>query len=282
MMPISAVLSESKKQLLSVSDVPGMEAEVLLAAVLNVDRCYLYTRAEQLITEIQYDQLFRMIEQRQKGKPIAYLLGEKEFWSLLFLVSQDVLIPRPETELLVEKALSLFSKDDAIQVLELGTGSGAIAIALGTERPFWKIDATDISPAALAIAEKNAQRLNCENIRFIESDWYSQLPTQRYHMIISNPPYIAANDSEIDLSVLACEPRTALIAGSSGLEALEIIISEASEYLLPAGFIVLEYGWQQAKSVCLLLETAGFEKMSCFRDLAGHDRMVIARKSSHL
>lgn len=254
------------------------DTQLLLMHVLQVSRSFLFTHPEKILTEQQLKEFERLIFNRKKNQPIAYLIGKKEFWSVELMVSSATLIPRPETELLVEKVLEQFATDE-IYVADLGTGSGAIAIALAIERPQWIIHATDQDEEAVRVAKKNAAKYRIQNINFFLGDWFAGLPRQRYHIIISNPPYIRENDPH--LSDLKYEPLSALLAGKEGLDALRIIIRQAKEYLKNPGWLFLEHGYDQSCKVQELLLEAQFEEIHVYKDLQGHDRVTCAKWMKH-
>jgi release factor glutamine methyltransferase len=272
---IATALHDLHTQLQNVSDAPAREAQWLLEHVTGLNRQQ-QRRDLQLLTNSQVNQLDALAAQRLAGEPLAYLLGEQHFWTLRLKVSPAVLIPRPETELVVERALHHLNQQPAL-VLDLGTGSGAIALAVGKERPRAQILALDQSAAALAIARENAELNAVANVTFLYSDWYAALPRQRYALILSNPPYIAAGDPHLQAAVLAHEPQAALISGEDGLQAIRTVIHQAPEFLAPGGWLVLEHGWQQAPQVRQLLESAGLTSVASHADLAGHPRVTEAR-----
>lgn len=242
--------------------------------LLQVNKAYCLSHADTVLQDDTLTRLQQLISRRRQGEPIAYLTGTKEFWSLELQVSADVLIPRPETELLVELALQLLPKDEAISVADLGTGSGAIAVALAFERPQWHIVATDRSFEALQVAQNNAQRHHLCNIQFVHSDWYSGLGQQRFAAIISNPPYIAVDD--VHLKALSYEPNSALTALDDGYADITQIILHAREYLVQDGLLLLEHGYNQGLTISKKLYDTGFDSVKIFKDLAGLDRVTIA------
>ncbi|KOR29965.1 hypothetical protein TI03_00840 [Achromatium sp. WMS1] len=253
---------------------PRLEAELLLCAVLNRPRSYLATWPERPLSVSQKAAYNKLVQRRKNGEPIAYILGYKDFWTIKLHTTKDVLIPRPETELLVEIALQLHPTNKALEILDLGTGSGAIALALATERPTWRIHATDIAKAALAITSYNAQMLN-QPIQIHLGNWYTALPSQlRFDLIISNPPYIAENDPHLTQGDLAWEPQQALIAGIDGLEALRTLCNQCTQYLKPGGTILLEHGYNQAVAVRTLLQRAGLTNIQTWRDLIRYERVT--------
>jgi release factor glutamine methyltransferase len=274
---LRALLIHAATQLAPQSDSALLDAELLLAHVLDQSRSYLLTHADARPDAPTVQRYAELIEQRAAGKPLAYLTGEREFWSLPLTITPAVLVPRPETELVVERCLALLP-DASAQIADLGTGSGAIALALASERPHWLVLATDISAEALDVARANAQRLALKNLQFLLGPWFSPLPRRRYALIASNPPYIAADDAALGQPALSHEPRLALTPGASGLEALSQIIAGAEGYLADAGHLVLEHGAGQAEEVGKMLVHAGFANVRCYCDLAGRDRVTQAQK----
>lgn len=254
-----------------------LDIEVLLAHVLGVNRSYLYTHPEYQLNAIQKNQFQNLMQRYQQGEPIAYLTGHREFWSLDLMVTRDTLIPRPETELLVECVLELTSNREKISLADLGTGSGAIALALAHEKPNWQIYATDLSNNALNIAEENAKRLNISSVSFHEGVWCAALPSIQLDIIVSNPPYIGEVDSHIQQSVLAYEPHSALIAGEAGLKDLKHIICEAPYYLKLGGYLILEHGFQQAKILRKTFWDVGYTNIVTRHDLSDLERVTLGQ-----
>lgn len=273
MFTFASALRNAARSLATATVSPQLDAELLLARVTGRTRAQLRAAPERILNAEEEAELSKLVERRRRGEPIAYILGTREFWSLELQVNSDVLIPRPETELLVERALIHLPETRPAQALDLGTGSGAIALALAQERSLLQVTATDFSSAALKVAELNARRLRLP-VRFILANWYSALPQCRFDLIVSNPPYIAENDPDLEPAVLASEPREALIAGPSGLEAIEQIVSGAPPFLLPDGWLLLEHGWRQAEAVRSLLVSAGFSGVASHADLAGAERVT--------
>lgn len=250
------------------------DAPLLLAHVLGKDRSWLYAWPDHPLSAADLGRFHTLLERRRAGEPLAYLTGSREFWSLELQVSPATLIPRPETELLVELALEL--QGGHLEVLDLGTGSGAIAIALASERPAWQITATDISGEALAVAKLNARRHRLGNIRFLDGHWFDALPAaERYHLILSNPPYVAEGDPHLQENGLPHEPATALTAGPKGLDDLRRIIRQAPGFLLPGGRLMVEHGWMQGEAVRKLFRQAGFTRIETHQDLARRDRVTL-------
>lgn len=249
-----------------------LDAELLLAYVTGMPRSTFRAYPERGLPAQAGWAFQQLVKRRLKGEPIAYICGQQEFWSLLFEVGPSVLIPRPETELLVEKALTHVAAESPARVLDLGTGSGAIALAIANERPSAQVIATDTSKEALDIAHRNAARLQVSNVVFVHGHWYEPLADRQFDVIVSNPPYIAAEDPDLTADVRYHEPALALIAGASGLQALELIIQGAPRHLPPAGWLLLEHGWKQATAVRNMLVRAGFINVRSHIDLAGNER----------
>ncbi len=256
---------------LSHSDTPRLDAEVLLCHVLDVTRSYLYAWSDKVITANNYNQFQELLEHRIKGVPIAYIIDNKEFWSLDLQVSENTLIPRPETELLVELVLARLDLNSQAKVIDLGTGSGAIALAIAKERANCNVIATDKSTTALAIAKQNAKKLGLERVKFLQSDWLNNLGIA--DIIVSNPPYIATTDPHLNQGDVQHEPRTALVAGYDGLADIRTIIAQAPNHLTAGGCLLLEHGYDQATAVRDLLKQ--FKFVETYQDLAGLDRVTV-------
>jgi len=264
-------------QALAQSGLVPVDAQALLAYVVGNTRAWLTAHADESLTPNDAARFLSLARRRRDGEPIAYLTGMREFWGLSLLVTQNVLIPRPETETLVECALARLAHDRASHVLDLGTGSGAVALALARDRPQAHIVATDVSEAALRVADANARRLGLYNVSFIVADWYDGvgLSPERpaFDVIVSNPPYIAAGDRHLGEGDLRFEPMAALTPGGNGLSALSTIIAGAPDYLLPGGWLIVEHGYDQRDDVRSLFEEAGFIDLESTRDLAGIPRV---------
>ena len=249
-----------------------LEARVLLAHALNVDHAWLIGHDRDIPTSAQQHRIAQLVHRRTEGEPIAYILGEREFYGRSFKVTPDVLIPRPETELLIETAIELFPSHQAIKVLDVGTGSGIVGITLALERPGWHVSAVDISDAALAIAHENSARF-AARVDFVKSDVYSSLQGQNFDLVVSNPPYIEQNDLHLWKGDLRFEPAQALVAGNDGMDVIRRLVSGAANLLNASGYLLIEHGWQQGHAVHSLLHDAGFESIHTFIDLAGHPRV---------
>ena len=266
------LLATAVRDLAEVSDSPRLDAELLLAAALDRPRSYLHAWPERVPEPEQNSRFTAWLERRRTGEPAAYILGRREFWSLELDVTPDTLIPRPETELLVELALGHLPADRSLDVADLGAGSGAIALALAVERPMARIVATDRSPAALAIARGNARRLAIGNVEFRQGDWCAPLAGERFDLIASNPPYVAAADPRWREGELRFEPPAALVSGADGLDALRAIILQVPDHLKPGGWLLLEHGYDQGEAVPALLWERGLVDVSDYRDAAGVSR----------
>jgi release factor glutamine methyltransferase len=263
---------------LQMHDQARLDAEVLLAHVLNRPRVYLHTWPEAELSREQEARFSDMIRQRAAGQPVAYLTGQREFWSLNFAVTPDSLIPRPETELLVERTLALLTESKTLRVADLGTGSGAVAIALAHERRHWRLYAIDQSLKCVKLAQGNARRLNVDNLCIINADWSTALADRSFDAIVSNPPYIADQDPHLQQGDVCFEPASALTAGPQGLDELRCLIEDAPRVLVPGGWIVLEHGMNQAASIRKLLKDIAFTNIATTRDLAGLERVSCAQK----
>lgn len=273
---IVGVLIAATSRLAGVSESPRLDAELLLARSIDVARSYLFAHPEDELDPAAADRFRQAVEMRANGMPLAYITGEKEFWSMPVIVSPDTLIPRPDTEALVELALSHIPNTVAYRVLDLGTGSGAVALAIARERTLCDVLATDVSAAALRIATENARQLEVPNIEFLESDWFAAIGMATFNIIVSNPPYVAASDEHLD--ALRHEPVKALVAGPDGLDAIRIIAEQSGSFLEPGGYLLIEHGDRQAESVEELLQSAGWQDVRNFPDIAGRPRVTIATR----
>ena len=253
-----------------------LDIELLLAAAIGKSRSYLHTWPERIVSSEAALTFAGYLQRRSAGEPVAYILGQQGFWKLDLEVAPHTLIPRPDTELLVEVALQLLPATP-LQVLDLGTGSGAIALALASERPAWQVTAVDRVPEAVALAERNRQRLQLDNVMVRASHWFDALPAQRFDLIVSNPPYIAEQDPHLVAGDVRFEPSSALVAGNDGLDDLRLIIAQAPQHLLPGGWLLLEHGYDQAAAVRELLARQAFERIESRVDLGGHERISLGR-----
>ncbi|MEK7222743.1 MAG: peptide chain release factor N(5)-glutamine methyltransferase [Pseudomonadota bacterium] len=274
---VSEVLQTAQRELQATSPTPRLDAEVLVMHVCSLNRSALITRGHHALTDDQLTRLETLIAQRRHGEPIAYLTGVREFWSLEFSVTPATLIPRPETELLVEKALAHVPRDAEWTIADLGTGSGAIALALAKERPHCRVIATDISPQALEVARSNAAKFNLTHVEFREGNWFEPLVDMKLDMIVSNPPYVRANDPHLEQGDVRFEPVQALAAGPEGLDAIRQIALSAREHLNPAAWLLFEHGWDQAAAIGRLLHQLGYRNIVCYPDLGGRDRITACR-----
>ncbi len=252
-----------------------IEVQCLLQAVLGVNRAYLMTYPERALDADESSRYAGLVERRLQGEPVAYLLGEREFFGHVFRVTPATLIPRQDTELLVELALQRIDQQNMRYVLDMGTGSGAVAISIAHARPYIEVVAVDASEAALDVAMGNARSLGVHNLRFLHSDWFSALEDGRFDLIVSNPPYIEADDAH--LQALRFEPASALVSGMDGLDDIRRICLGAANHLDSGGWLMLEHGYDQAASVCELLRQSGFAEVSSAKDLSGLERVSMGR-----
>ncbi len=267
-------------ELTEVSDSPRLDVELLLVFVLQRRRTWLYTWPETALTEAQLALFEAALARRCLGEPLAHITGEREFWSLPLRVNSSTLIPRPDSELLVELALALTGDQPKGRALDLGTGTGALALAFASERRGWEVTALDASPEAVALAEENRRRLDLEQVHCACSDWYSALePAQLFDLIMSNPPYIADNDVHLSRGDVRFEPRSALVAERDGLADIEHIVDRAPGYLVSGGWLLVEHGWEQAEAVGAIFERCGFQSVRTEQDLNGRDRVTLGRWS---
>ena len=253
------------------------EAELMLCRATGLTRTQLRTHPEKDVSATQQAQLSAWIQRRLQGEPLAYILGDAEFYGLTLSVTSDTLIPRQDTELLVDAALELIPERAPWTVLDMGTGSGAIAIAIAHNRPIAQVTALDASKAALAVAQDNACGLRLPSIRFIHSDWFSALGQQRFDVIISNPPYIAQNDPHLQATSLPYEPMSALTSGVDGLDDIRLLVQQAPRHLNSDGWLLLEHGYDQGAAVRHLMQSAGFSAIATHRDYGNNDRITLGQ-----
>ena len=277
MMPrtIESALADATNRLAQISDSPRLDAEALLASALDAPRSHLFAHPEKRLTGQEARNFEFAIARRISGEPVAYITGSKEFWSLQLKVTADTLVPRPETELLVEQALLRIPEDQACRVLDLGTGSGALAIAIASERPKSTLVAIDSSSAALLIAKKNAAFHQLHNIQFMQGDWIAPVSDKCFDIIVANPPYVSENDPLLD--DLRFEPLSALAAGPDGLDAIRRIAMNVRAVVARNGTLLLEHGAAQQHAVATVLRENAWIDIACFDDLSGHPRVIAAR-----
>jgi release factor glutamine methyltransferase len=278
---IKQVLSEAAQSLQKISDSALLDTEILLSLTLGTSRSYLRAWPERTLQSAQYQKFLTLLQERQKGTPIAYITGVREFWSREFIVTPDVLIPRPETELLIELSLNVIAAGQTAKIIDLGTGSGVIAITLAAERPHAQVCASDNSPAALRIAERNAVKHGITNIRFYLSEWFASIPTGQYSLIVSNPPYIAPNDSHLHEGDLRFEPTSALCAAEQGLGAIRCIADEARHCLEPGGHLLIEHGYDQQQAVKAIFANFNYKNVITHTDLSGQPRVTYGQNAAY-
>ncbi|WP_321324809.1 peptide chain release factor N(5)-glutamine methyltransferase [Thiomicrorhabdus sp.] len=281
MLSIQNTLQQAQEQLkmAGLVDSPGLDAELLLCDALGVNRTYLFTWPEKILTNQQTKDFANGLQQRLLGKPIAHIIGHREFWGLNLQVTPDTLIPRPDTETLIEAVLEIHSTHNSKpcgKILDLGTGSGAIALALKSELPGYDVTAVDQSTAALDVAQQNAQQLNLQ-VNFLTSDWFSAIEGT-FDFIVSNPPYIEDNDPHLQQGDVRFEPLSALTSGKDGLTDIKFIIYQAWSYLETQGWLLIEHGYNQAQPIQTLLKEAGYQNITTKQDLGGNPRISLAQK----
>ena len=276
MSEVRELIAEGRRSLQSASPTPELDARLLLAHVLARDTSFLFMRPEHRPGEEEVGRYRALLQRRLHGRPVAQLVGEREFYGHSFRVSDDTLIPRPETELLVEAVLERLDPDAALRVADVGTGTGAVAISLALARPRWSLFASEPRDELLALAGVNRRRLNAWNLELRVSDWCVQLPVG-LDALVSNPPYVAEGDSHLRQGDVRFEPRRALAAGPDGLAALRVLVRDAPRCLVPGGLLALEHGHDQGAAVRALMEEAGFTAIETLRDLAGHERVTLGR-----
>lgn len=271
-------------QLTSISDSPRLDIEIFLTHILQKNRTYLFTWPEQELTAEQEKTFSEFFARRLTGEPVAHIIGQREFWSLPLMVNNSTLIPRPDTELLVEATLGLFTEDETNQsrrLLDLGTGTGAIVLALAHEKKSWQCIGVDKELAAVELAAKNREQLNVLNVKILQSDWFSALANEApFDIIVSNPPYIDPDDSHLSEGDVRFEPLSALVAGNKGLADLEFIIAQAPNYLTPNGWLLVEHGHDQGAAVRDLFSASHFDDVNTFRDFGRNERVTVGRKIS--
>jgi release factor glutamine methyltransferase len=275
---IEEFLRLAAQKLEAISPSPRLDAEVLAMHVCGLDRSALITRAHAELEATQQKELDYLLALRQRGEPIAYLTGTREFWSMALNVSPATLIPRPETELLVEKALALIPPETTWTIADLGTGTGAVALVVAKERPRCRVIATDFLPAALNVARSNVKKFALTNVELRQGDWFIPLAGEKLDMIVSNPPYVCANDPHLQQGDVRFEPMSALASGADGLDTIRQIAAQAQQFLKPGGRLLLEHGFDQADAVAGLLRQQGYRDIVSHRDLSGNHRVTECRQ----
>ncbi len=270
-------ITHGQEQLASCSDSAKLDAQILLAFVLNKERTYLLTWPDKKIAQQTAQQYLVLLQRRIVGEPIAYIVGVQEFWSLPFRVSPATLIPRPDTEILVELVLEHFGEQDNLHCLDLGTGTGAIALALASEQPNWQIDAVDFNLDAVKLAQQNAKDLQLTQVNIFHSDWFSAVNHRKFDVLVSNPPYIDILDENLTRGDVRFEPDSALVADENGLGDIKYIAQQAPNYLTTQGAIFFEHGFEQGEAVRNILSDLGYDNAQTVRDLNGHERITWAK-----
>jgi len=273
---IDAVLEDATRRLEAVSDSARLDAELLLARAIDMPRSYLFAHPEDTLDELAAARFETALARRADGESLAHITGVREFWSLELMVTPATLVPRPETEILVDLALREIPRDAEWQILDLGTGSGAIALAIAKERPLCRVTATDASADALAVAVQNARQLDVPDIEFIAGDWTEPVADRTFNVIVSNPPYVCAGDAALD--ALRHEPQSALVAGDDGLDAIRTIAHDCAALIESDGVLLVEHGAEQQDAVADLFASLGWADIACHKDYAGLPRVTVARR----
>jgi release factor glutamine methyltransferase len=278
---IRTILKQAQAEITAALELPvneaKLEAQILLKHSLNVNRAWLISHENDVLEQGATTGFQALLNRRIEGEPVAYILGKREFYGLEFKATSATLIPRPDTETLVEAALEQIPLNKPCRVLDLGTGTGAIAIAIAKHRPLAQVTAVDASAAALAIAQENARNLGASNVQCVLSHWFNELSGQTFDVIVSNPPYIAEADPHLNQGDLRFEPGSALVAGTDGLDCIRQIIEQAPQHLEPQGWLMLEHGYDQAQKVADLMKAAGYSAISSVADLSGVFRVTLCR-----
>jgi len=275
-MRLDAAIADAVQRLTQVTESARLDAELLLCQTIDVPRSYLFAHPEDQLDDLSLTRFEALVERRLQGEPMSYISGTQEFWSRELLVSPATLVPRPETELLVELALKEIPRSAEWQILDLGTGSGAVAISVAAERSLCTITATDVSIDALRIARENVRQADLSNVVCLEGFWTAPVENQRFNMILSNPPYVREDDDA--LKKLRHEPLSALASGKDGLDALRILTTDCAPILAAGGWLMMEHGADQKDDVAGLLRSAGWTEIACHNDLAGLPRVTVARR----
>jgi release factor glutamine methyltransferase len=274
---IKSAVKDATERLSTVSDAARLEAELLLARAINMPRSFVFAHPEDELDDASLQRLNDTVARRLAGEPMAYITGTREFWSMELAVSPATLVPRPETEITVDVALRGIPRDAEWDILDLGTGSGAIALAVGRERQLCNITAVDVSEDALAVARENANRHSIANVEFLHGDWTRPVAGRTFQVIVSNPPYVRADDEALER--LTAEPLTALAAGEHGLDAIEVIAKDCQAIIADDGALVIEHGAEQEQAVAELLMARGWANIRCHKDYSGLPRVTSAQKS---
>ena len=272
---ISDILEDARRRLEAESDSARLDAELLLARAIDMPRSYLFAHPDEPLDELAVGRFREALDRRLAGEPMAYITGRREFWSLELMVTPATLVPRPETELLVDLALREIPRRAEWDILDLGTGSGAVAIAIAKERPLSRVTATDVSTEALDVARQNARQLEIPNVEFLAGDWVVPVRARTFNVVLSNPPYVRADDSALE--ALHCEPRNALAAGEDGLDAIRVLARDCGALLEPGGMLLIEHGAEQRDSAAALFGAHGWIDIACHTDYAGLPRVTAAR-----
>ncbi|TXK60541.1 peptide chain release factor N(5)-glutamine methyltransferase [Alkalisalibacterium limincola] len=276
---VSHHLAEAARRLQEGSDSARLDAELMLCHVLRCSRAWLFAHADDPLEPGAAGEFHRLLRRRLQGEPIAHILGRRGFWTLDLAVDASTLIPRPETELLVEAALARIGEGTHLRVLDLGTGTAAVALAIASERPRAEIVAVEQSPGAIDLARRNVDASGLRNVALRQGSWYAPVAGERFSVIVSNPPYIASGDPHLDHGDVRFEPRSALVAGVDGLDDIRVIVAGAAAHLEPGGWLMLEHGHDQGEAVRTLMATAGMGEVGSRQDLAGHERVSFGRLS---
>ena len=277
-MNIRQALQQASRQLADSSPSAMLDSQVLLTYVLQCNTAHLAAWPEKTLGDAQLADFLQLLKQRQQGVPVAHLTGSREFWSLEFSVDDSTLIPRPETETLVEFILEQFDDVDRLKLLDMGTGTGAIAISIAKQKPDWQIIASDISEQALALAINNSSDNQTTNVTFVHSNWFDAIAQDDFDIIVSNPPYIASDDPHLSQGDVRFEPQSALSSGETGMDDIEHICSQAKHHLLKNGWLIVEHGYNQKRQVSDYFIRNGFKEIEQRQDLSGHTRMTAGKK----
>ena len=276
-MHIRQALQLARQSLAKTSPTAELDAQVLLCHVLQCNSAHLIAWPDKQLDDAQQQYFLHLIERRRRGHPVAHLAGQREFWSMDFMVDESTLIPRPETETLIEYVLEKHSHQTSLKLLDMGTGTGAIAIVLAKENPGWQVHACDISSRAIKLAERNMDKHEISNLTLLKSDWFSDIDDTDYDIIISNPPYIDADDPHLSQGDVRFEPASALISANQGMKDIEHLCSQAKSHLKNGGWLIVEHGYDQAEQVVDCFTKNGYSEITQRQDLSGHIRMTAGR-----